>query len=137
MAVTPVQTAYPFGLAFYDGLIYWTDRANHSILWANALNGSNRTVLREGTIHSAYALSVFHFSLQASGVDPCARQNGGCSHLCLRNADKRVNYTCACPSSFVLDADGKKCVANCSAWHFRCGMPDERCIPFYWKCGMW
>lgn len=65
--------------------------------------------------------------------NPCATNNGGCSHLCLLSTSAQ-NYTCACSTSFLLDADNKTCVANCSQWHFRCGMPDERCIPYYWRC---
>ena len=135
--------AYPFGLAFFDGRLFWSDRANHSIFAANALNGSNQTVIRAGTIHAAFALSVYHYSLQPTNnqqqqliqSNPCRVNNGGCSHLCLKSADEQKKYTCACSNSFMLDTDGKRCIANCSEWHFRCGMPDERCIPFYWKCG--
>jgi hypothetical protein len=135
VAVASRQTAYPFGVAFFDGFLYWSDRANHSIFRANALNGSNQTTLRQGTIHAAFALAVYHYSLQPSGENPCGINNGGCSHLCLKSENEQKKYTCACPNTFLLDVDGKKCVANCSEWHFRCGMPDERCIPFYWKCG--
>ena len=44
------------------------------------------------------------------------------------------NYTCACPSSYLLDESGKTCSANCSAWQFRCGVPQERCVPLHWRC---
>lgn len=137
VAVAATQTAYPFGVAFFEGSLYWSDRANHSIFAANALNGSNQTtILRQGTIHAAFALVVFHYSLQMPAENPCGTNNGGCSHLCLRSAaEPLAKFTCACPSSFRLDADGKTCMADCTEWHFRCGMPDERCIPFYWKCG--
>jgi hypothetical protein len=86
-------------------------------------------------------MTVYHYSLQQSTANirpnPCdgnrALPNGGCSHLCLLNAQQ--GYTCACPSLFTLADDGRTCVANCSAqWHFRCGPPDERCVPFYYRC---
>jgi DNA-binding beta-propeller fold protein YncE len=67
VAVGSDQTAYPFAIAFYDGLIYWTDRANHSIYSADALNGTNKTVVVQGTIHSAFSLEVYHYSLQKEG----------------------------------------------------------------------
>ena len=133
VALGSESTAYPFGLAFFNGLIYWTDRANDSIFSANALNGWNKTVLKQNTVHSVFALGVYHYSLQPAGSNPCGLNNGGCSHLCLISAGG-ASFKCACPASFELGSDAKTCTANCSAWHYRCGMPDERCIPFYWKC---
>lgn len=127
------QTAYPFAITFYDGLIYWTDRASHSIYSADALSGSNKTIIRDGTLHSVFDLAVYHYSLQPDGVNPCGSNNGGCSHLCLISAGGS-NFSCSCPTSFFIGDDGKTCNAHCSPWHFRCGAPDERCIPFYFKC---
>jgi low density lipoprotein-related protein 2 len=124
---------FPFDVAFYDGLIYWSDRGTDSIYSADALNGSNKTTIRQNTVHGVTQLVVWHYSLQPQGPNPCGT-NHGCSHLCLIGAGGR-NYSCACPDFFVLNSDGKTCSANCSALQFRCGMPDERCIPFYWKCG--
>lgn len=126
------QTAYPFSLSFYDGQIYWTDRAQHSIYSADALSGRNRTTIRNGTVHSVFDLNVYHYSLQPNSPNPC--QNSGCSHLCLIGGDIDKNYTCVCPHSFNLGEDKKTCTANCSDWYFRCGMPDEKCIPFFYKC---
>ena len=67
IAIGSDQVAYPFAIAFFDGNLYWTDRANHSILTANALNGSNKFVIMNGTVHSAFDLTVFHYSLQPYG----------------------------------------------------------------------
>ncbi|CAF0958417.1 unnamed protein product, partial [Brachionus calyciflorus] len=128
------QTAYPFALSFFSGLIYWTDRSEHSIFSADALSGRNKKTIRDGTVHSVYDLNIFHYSLQPNGINPCGMNNGGCSHLCLIGGDLDKNYTCVCPYSFLLSDDGKTCRANCSDWHFRCGMPDEKCIPYFYKC---
>jgi low density lipoprotein-related protein 2 len=127
------SVVFPFDVAFYDGFIYWSDRGTDSIYSADALNGSNKTVIRQNTVHSVSQLIVYHYSLQPQGPSPCGL-NHGCSHLCLIGAGGK-NYSCTCPDYFVLGSDGKTCTANCSAYQFRCGVPDERCIPFYWKCG--
>lgn len=158
IAVKSDQTAYPYGLAFFNGLIYWSDRANHSIFAADALNGSNRVVIKQGTVHSVFTLKVYHYSLQQNGLfiiiysvltsyikryfflnilvngsSPCGNNNGGCTHLCLISQGGS-SYKCACPNSYLLESDGKTCTANCSQWQFKCGMPDEKCVPFFWKC---
>ena len=128
------QTAYPFALSFYQGLIYWTDLSEHSIYSANALNGKNKTTIRQSTIHMVSDLNVYHYSLQPYAHNPCGTNNGGCSHLCLIGGALDKNFTCLCPESFILQQDGKTCTANCSSWYFRCGMPDEKCIPLFFKC---
>jgi low density lipoprotein-related protein 2 len=132
--ITIDQAVFPYSLAFFDGLIYWSDRSSESIYSADALNGSNKTVVREGTIHSVSQMTIYHYSLQPERENPCGGNNGGCSHLCLIS-NGGSNYTCVCPDGFLLSFDGKTCQANCSMVQFRCGQPDERCVPFYWRCG--
>lgn len=128
------QVAYPFALAFYSGQLYWTERSNQSIYTANALSGQGKRVIQQGTIHSVFSMQVYHYGLQPYKSNPCGTNNGGCSHLCLLNS--AGGFTCACPSSFSLQSDQKTCLPQCSdgAWHFRCGPPDERCIPYYYRC---
>lgn len=36
----------------------------------------------------------------------CAKNNGGCSHLCLRNPR---GYSCACPTGIALNDDKRTC----------------------------
>ena len=36
----------------------------------------------------------------------CGHDNGGCSHLCLRNPR---GYTCACPTGILLNDDKRTC----------------------------
>lgn len=125
------SVTFPYSVAIFDGLIYWSDRSTDSIYYANALNGSNKTTLRQGTTHGVSSLSIYHFSLQRQKGHPCKINNGECSHLCLISSNES-SYSCGCPDSFVLDSDNKTCKANCSSLQFKCG--DERCVPFYWKC---
>ncbi|RNA22802.1 low-density lipo receptor-related 2, partial [Brachionus plicatilis] len=134
IAIHTNQTAYPFALTYYQGMIYWTDLSEHSIYSANALNGKNKTTIRQSTAHMVFDMNVYHYSLQPNGHNPCGTNNGGCSHLCLIGGAPGSNFTCACPESFVLHDDKKTCTANCGSWYFRCGMPDEKCVPFFFKC---
>ena len=43
------------------------------------------------------------------GSNPCAEDNGGCSHLCLLSAVAVDGYTCTCPDGLTLDSNGKNC----------------------------
>lgn len=71
----------PHGLTQYEDYIYWADWATRSIERAHKLSGQNRTRI---TTQVDYVMDilVFHSSRQ-SGWNPCAVNNGGCSHLCL------------------------------------------------------
>lgn len=144
---------YSLSLAFIDGVVVWSDFTNHSLLVADALNGSNRRVLLPNTINEVISLTIVHPSLQPSGTsrvdsiehfsintslclapNPCGTNNGGCSHLCLLTTNG--SYTCACPEdfSFLSASNNRICVSNCSCNQHRCGPPNERCIPWSAKC---
>lgn len=133
-----------------DGYIVWSDFTNHSIIRADALNGSNKHVLVPNTINEVLTLTIVHPSLQPEGKkkrfkclffliltlgpNPCGTNNGGCSHLCLLSTNQ--SYTCACPEhfSFMNNGNNRTCASNCSCNQHRCGPPNERCIPWSAKC---
>lgn len=109
--------------------------------------GHNYKVLRN-TTHRPYDLHVYHPMRQIPFPNPCAGDNGGCSHLCLLrpvpgvdtapdgyfDAKSPVSFTCACPNQFYLDPrDNKTCVANCTAGQHECKENDQKCIPWFWK----
>ncbi len=56
---------------------------------------------------STFFLTERKLSL-VSGVNPCGRNNGGCSHLCLM-APRPPFYSCACPTGVKLQDDGVTC----------------------------
>jgi len=144
---------YSLSIAFMDGYVIWSDYANHSLYRADALNGTNKQILVPNTINEVVSLIIVHPSLQPegrnqlkdmhtifflfrsySGPNPCAINNGGCSHLCLLSTNQ--SYTCVCPEhfSFALGGNNRTCVSNCSCNQHRCGPPNERCIPWSLKC---
>ena len=43
------------------------------------------------------------------GQNPCAENNGGCSHLCLLSAVAADGFTCNCPDDLDLEENGKNC----------------------------
>jgi low density lipoprotein-related protein 2 len=92
-------------------------------------------VLRN-TTHRPYDIHVFHPIKQLPYDNPCKFHD--CTHLCLISPNNftGVTWSCACPNDFVLAADDKTCIANCTLSQHRCGPVgvDDRCIPHYWKC---
>lgn len=59
------------------------------------------------------------FSL--TGINPCAVNNGGCSHLCLIRHGGR-EHTCECPDHFLTVQIGgvTRCLPMCTSTQYRC-----------------
>ncbi|CAF4823713.1 unnamed protein product, partial [Rotaria sp. Silwood2] len=100
---------YSLSVSFIDGYVIWSDFTNHSLIRADALNGSNKRVLLPNTINEVVALTIVHPSLQPQIPNPCGINNGGCSHLCLLSVNQ--SYTCACPEhfSFINNGNNRTC----------------------------
>lgn len=82
------------------------------------------------TIHVCTMPTVAHCVCVPVADNPCLH-NAGCSILCLLTPNH--GYQCACPENYVLDEDGKHCIANCTSAHYVCAST-YKCIPFWWKC---
>ncbi|KFM78305.1 Low-density lipoprotein receptor-related protein 6, partial [Stegodyphus mimosarum] len=102
----------PYGLTQYQDFIYWTDWKTSTIERANKTNGENRTVIQKNLDHVMDIL-VYHTSRQ-SGWNPCAVNNGGCTHLCLALPvsvqHKSYTHRCGCPTHYSLASDNKTCI---------------------------
>ncbi|XP_054717262.1 low-density lipoprotein receptor-related protein 6-like [Uloborus diversus] len=101
----------PYSLTIYEDFMYWTDWKTNSINRANKTSGGNITVIQRNLDHVMDVL-VFHTSRQ-SGWNPCAVNNGACTHLCLALPasvqHKTYTHHCACPTHYSLDSDNKTC----------------------------
>lgn len=126
------QVPHVFALSVFEDTMYWTDWNKKALMSAHKLTGDNLRVLRN-TSHRPYDVHVYHPLHQLPYNNPCGNNNGGCSHLCLIKPGGS-DFKCACPNNFILGSDNKTCTANCTSGHHKCGPPDEKCIPVYWKC---
>lgn len=45
----------------------------------------------------------------AIGPNPCATNNGGCSHMCVLSAVEPAGYSCLCPSDYSLTENKTFC----------------------------
>ena len=128
-----------FALNILDDWLYWSDWNKKAILRANKFTGKDLQILRN-TTHRPYDVHVYHPLRQLPYDNPCAFNNGGCSHLCLIGLNEYgkggTHATCACPDNFELMPNKKTCEAQCTAMQHRCGPEgvDDRCVPFWWKC---
>lgn len=90
------KAPHPYGLVVVGNHIYWTDWETQALHRADKLNGSDSVEIRkklEGLMDVR--------SVQSDNIaeNACGTNNGGCSHLCLRNP---TSYTCACPTGIKM-----------------------------------
>ncbi|KAF7989294.1 hypothetical protein HCN44_007968 [Aphidius gifuensis] len=134
-----------FAITVFDDHIFWTDWNLKAISRADKFSGNNLRVLRN-TTHRPYDIHAYHPLRQLPYNNPCGQNNGGCSHLCLISPPASsyllegygqpgvTSYTCSCPNQFILNNDNKTCRSNCTDGQHRCGPPEDKCIPWFWKC---
>ncbi|KAL3854471.1 hypothetical protein ACJMK2_013739, partial [Sinanodonta woodiana] len=123
---------HPFAITVFEDWMYWSDWNHLSIERANKYTGKDYKIL-QNTTHRPRDLIVYHPLRQKPAKNPCGKNNGGCSHLCLLSPGGK-SFKCACPDFFFLSTDNKTCMDNCTTSQFRCGHLDDRCIPMLWKC---
>jgi len=96
----------PNYISVSNSMVFWSDGA--SISGFQKQNRSAIIHVRElnGSPISPNDLRVFESYRQPEADTECARNNGGCSHLCLLRFD---GYACACPTGVALKEDNKTC----------------------------
>ena len=50
------------------------------------------------------------------GFNPCANNNGGCTHLCLLSSTHPNGYTCACHNGTMLQSNRRDCIPGKMLW---------------------
>lgn len=96
-----VHAIHPFGLALSGGFIYWTDWFNKSVYRAPMKGAKLGVEIRHG-LRGALDMRSVSRQRQPTDQNPCIRDNGGCSHLCLFRGN---SYVCGCPDV----ADKRSC----------------------------
>lgn len=90
-----ISPAYhPFGFTVHGSNIYWTDWYNKSVLRAPKSAGSVQVEQIRHGLRGAMDVRAVAPDRQPYDVNPCASQNGDCTHLCLLG---KVSYSCECP----------------------------------------
>ena len=99
---------HPYGLAVSGDAIYWTDWKLKAVARADKRTGE-WSRLHEKTDGLMAMVAVHMNDRDALPQDACADNNGGCSHLCLRQS---LGFSCACPTGILLQKDNKTCLSG-------------------------
>ncbi|XP_065070003.1 low-density lipoprotein receptor 1-like [Rhopilema esculentum] len=97
---------HPFAITVFEDYMYWTEWSHETIFKADRFTDKGKTTL-VSKVSSLMGLEIYHPLRQPTAKNPCARYNGGCSHLCLLSS-KHV-YTCRCPTGVQLLRDKQTC----------------------------
>ncbi|XP_030743400.1 low-density lipoprotein receptor-related protein 5 [Echinops telfairi] len=114
LTLADAHIVQPVGLAVLGGHLYWADRQQQMIERVDKTSGEQRT--------------------RVQAAHPCARDNGGCSHICIAKGDGTPR--CSCPVHLVLLQNLLTCgePPTCSPDQFACATGEIDCIPAAWRC---
>lgn len=76
----------------YQEYLYWTDWIDKTVFRVEKISGREPTLVRP-QLDAAMGITMVAENRQL-GWNPCAADNGNCSHLCFF---RLRNYTCGCP----------------------------------------
>ena len=130
----------PSGMSVFGDHLYWTDRSavDTGLERVNKTTGHGRERLFSGPTSSRLTdvVIVRRRNLSERLRNPCGRNNGGCSHLCIprRSDDGLPNRRCSCPVGLVLGSNRRSCSVppTCQQDKFTCS--SGLCIPASWRC---
>uniref|UniRef100_A0A8B9LD61 Low density lipoprotein receptor-related protein 6 n=1 Tax=Astyanax mexicanus TaxID=7994 RepID=A0A8B9LD61_ASTMX len=93
-----------FGFTLLGDYIYWTDWQLRSIERVHKHTAEREVIVDQLPDLMGLKATYVH---QTFGTNPCAENNGGCSHLCLY---KPQGVACACPIGLELISDMSTCI---------------------------
>ncbi|XP_018026122.2 low-density lipoprotein receptor-related protein 4 [Hyalella azteca] len=101
--VLKYSVPHPYGIAVLDEWLYWTDWSDKSLQRALKASGERNSTVKRSM---KAPMDVVTWPLPGTSLQSsCSRNNGHCSHLCLRTPQA---HSCACPTGLVLK-DGRSC----------------------------
>ncbi|XP_023814493.1 low-density lipoprotein receptor-related protein 1B [Oryzias latipes] len=98
------KITYPFSVAVFNDMLYWSDAKQRIVQAATKLSGKNRQIVlkRPG---QPVALKIIHPILQMDTGNPCKKME--CSHMCVLAPESKA--VCKCPTGVLLAKDGRTC----------------------------
>ncbi|XP_054165416.1 low-density lipoprotein receptor-related protein 6-like [Oppia nitens] len=100
------QIPHVFGFTLLNDYVYWSDWQKRSIERVHKITGQQREIIVD-QLPDLMGLKAVAVN-RIIGTNPCAVNNGNCSHLCLYRP--KQNYVCACPMGYELSTDMQTCI---------------------------
>nr|XP_039251753.1 low-density lipoprotein receptor-related protein 2-like [Styela clava] len=102
---------HPFDVTVLNQYVYWTDWQTYKVFRANKNTGGQVSEMASG---NQQPLGIVAYNagrqVECTGINPCDRFNGGCSHICVAGPDGEPE--CSCPTGYYLTNRGKDCILD-------------------------
>lgn len=118
----------PYAMTFFEGTLYWSDHSYNGI-YSTLSSSPNRVTSLLSIGNDPYGIQVIDKDFQFEGncvlisiilcssynyyivsvPNPCAEDNGNCSHMCLLSAVSPSGFSCSCPNDYVLTENQTHC----------------------------
>lgn len=122
-------------LTIYKDKLYYV-LYSIQLFYVDKTSGNHRRkVIRGGDTGITDLHAVSGDSLTNRQRQPCAMNNGDCSHICYISPFR--GKTCGCPEGLILNLNGLHCEPEptCSSTDLRCSTArGTACIPYEWRC---
>merc|ERR1719234_1853216 len=124
-------------LAVSGDLLYWVEKDKAVLFWVTISGAREVSWISLATISSG--ADIFHLAISAGNTLTSSSNlnmactTATCSHFCIPKDELKNGFSCACPNSVQVGADGS-CNLSHAVCHkesqFACG--DGQCIPQNW-----
>ena len=106
------ENSHRFGFTVFEHWVYWSDWQRRSVERVLKLTGQGRESIAEQLpdLMGIKAVWVNGDPNQQPLLNPCAVNNGNCSHLCFNRP--HYDYVCACPTGYELTNDHRTCTVS-------------------------
>lgn len=97
--------SHPYALTVTTSTVYWTDWITKALHSVSKINASKIRKVAKDLEELMDVKVVLDQGEKQENV--CGKNNGGCSHLCLRTP---AGYSCKCPTGLLMrDSNNKEC----------------------------
>eukprot|EP00731_Ephydatia_muelleri_P017667 Em0010g765a len=94
---------YPYSMVLFGKTLYISNWIGMRVVTVGTRGVNNMEVLYSDPEYNPRGIRVVNRNIQNEGTNPCALNNGGCTHLCLLSSVQEAGFTCACPDGTTLN----------------------------------
>lgn len=94
---------YPYSMILFGTKLYVSNWIGMRVVMIGTSGVVNMETIYSDSDYNPKGIRVVNRNVQIEGTNPCALNNGGCTHLCLLSSVQECGFTCACPDGTALN----------------------------------
>ena len=100
---------YPYSMVLFGRTLYISNWIGMRVVTVGTSGVSSMEAIYNNPEYSPKGIRVVSRNVQIEGTNPCALNNGGCTHLCLLSSVQEAGFTCNCPGGTMLNSTQGVC----------------------------